>query len=416
VTTDPTNNQNQNQSYAPTGPKRRAARGNVAERRARAKHAVAQPQQEPDRQQEEEEDIPSSRAAKRRPAPVNRKTKRTIRQAIDDFLLAQESSNHTRKTLEWHRGSLGMLATFLEQERQISCIGDFDNSDIRAWLSYIQKTPGPRGLRKAHSNHTYARSVRAFCHWLVDEGYLDESPFARIKMPKYDKPVIRIIEPEEFEKMLSACVPTNESGPLVDRAIARNRAILWLLYDTGIRLAELCNLRLGDVDRRKGRIIVYGKGRKERAIALGVNCLRNFLHYLDRHRPSEEELAEWGNVGDDHVFLSETRQPLTKSGIAQIIKRVRIRAGITDKRISPHIFRHTFAVRFLMAGNDPFSLQALLGHEDLSTVLNYMHRLVQEQKRKFSPGDHLPTRMPGPKETRRQGFQPKDNRGRNGSQ
>jgi integrase/recombinase XerD len=111
-----------------------------------------------------------------------------------------------------------------------------------------------------------------------------------------------------------------------------------------------------------------------------------------------------GSAGEDHLFLSETRTPLTKNGIEMLFKRVRERAGITHKRISPHIFRHTFAIRYLVLGNDPFSLQELLGHEDLSTVKNYMHmndEIIQEQKRKYSPGDHLPTRMPGPRERRR---------------
>jgi site-specific recombinase XerD len=227
------------------------------------------------------------------------------------------------------------------------------------------------------------------------------------------KPLIRIIEPEEFERLLQACTPPGEMGPLADRAAARNRAILWLLYDTGIRLAELCNLRLEDFDRKHGTIIVQGKGSKERRIALGNNCLRNLLYYLDRHRPDEEELAQWGSSGEDHLFLSETRLPLTKNGVSLLMKRVRQRAGITDKRISPHIFRHTFAVRYLILGNDPFSLQELLGHEDLSTVLNYMHmndETRQAQKRKFSPGDHLPTRMPGPREDRRRGFRKKSSR------
>jgi integrase len=93
-----------------------------------------------------------------------------------------------------------------------------------------------------------------------------------------------------------------------------------------------------------------------------------------------------------------------------LFSRLRKRAGITDKRISPHILRHTFAVRYLVLGNDPFSLQELLGHEDMTTVKNYMHMndtTIQDQKRKYSPGDHLPTRMPGPREIRRKGYRAK---------
>ena len=156
-----------------------------------------------------------------------------------------------------------------------------------------------------------------------------------------------------------------------------------------------------------------GKGSKERRIALGNTCQRSLLHYLDRHRPGEEELAEWGSAGEDHLFLSETRQPLTKNGMEMLFKRLKARAGITGKRISPHILRHTFAIRYLMLGNDPFSLQELLGHEDLSTVKNYMHMndgMIQEQKRKYSPGDHLPTRTQESKEARRTGFIPKTRR------
>jgi site-specific recombinase XerD len=165
-------------------------------------------------------------------------------------------------------------------------------------------------------------------------------------------------------------------------------------------------------------IIVNGKGSKERRIALGSNCLRHVLYYLDRHRPDEEELTEWGSAGEDHLFLSETRLPLTNNGVSLMFRRIRKRAGITDKRISPHIFRHTFAIRYLVLGNDPFSLQDLLGHEDIGTVKYYMHmndETIQAQKRKYSPGDHLPTRMPGPRETRRKGFQTRK-RGKQGSE
>jgi site-specific recombinase XerD len=241
---------------------------------------------------------------------------------------------------------------------------------------------------------------------------IERNPFDRVAFPKVGKPLIRIIEPEEFERLLTACTPPGEVGALADRAAARNRAILWVLYDTGIRLSELCGLRTGDFDRKHGLIIVKGKGSKERRIALGQNCLRQLLYYLDRHRPGEEELAEWGSAGRDHLFLSETRLPLTVNGVTLLFARMRKRAGITGKRVSPHILRHTFAIRYLMLGNDPFSLQELLGHEDMATVRLYMHMndaTLQEQKRKYSPGDHLPSRMPGPLSGgRRRGYRTKE--------
>jgi site-specific recombinase XerD len=335
----------------------------------------------------------------------------TVGSDVEDYLLDHEGGNHSLKTLQWHRTALGLLQRFLEQERGITLVGEVDAQDINAWFAHMRKTPGGYGKpRTERTVQTYARSARAFFHWLMRREIIERNPFDRVVFPKVGKPLIRIIEPEEFERLLLACTPPGEVGPLVDRAAARNRAILWLLYDTGIRLGELCNLCLGDFDRKRGLLIVKGKGSKERRIALGNNCLRNLLYYLDRHRPGEEELVEWGSAGEDHLFLSETRLPLTKNGVSLLFKRIRERAGITGKRISPHIFRHSFAVRYLVLGNDPFSLQELLGHEDMTTVKNYMHmndETIQSQKRKYSPGDHLPTRMPGPRESRRRGFQPK---------
>lgn len=321
-----------------------------------------------------------------------------------------------KKANSLHHTALTLLCRFLEEERQITLIGEVAASDISAWFGFLRKTPGGRGkMRSERTVQTYARSARAFFHWLVRRETIERNPFDQVVFPKVGKPLIRIIEPEEFERLLLACTPQQEVGPLVDRAAARNRAILWLLYDTGIRLSELLGLRLGAFDRKHGLIVVQGKGSKERRIALGTNCLRNLLYYLDRHRPDEEELAEWGSSGEDHLFLSETRLPLTVNGMTLLFARLRKRAGITGKRVSPHIFRHTFAIRYLINGGDPFSLQDLLGHEDIATVKMYMHmndETLQEQKRRFSPGDHLPSRMPGPRESRRWGYRTRDPRPR----
>ena len=340
-----------------------------------------------------------------------RRVSTTIGHAIDDYLLDHEGGNHSAKTLEWHRTALGLMRTYFEKERGITLVGEVEAADINSWFAYMRKSPGGHGkVRSERTIQTYARSARAFFHWLVRRETISSNPFDRVVFPKVGKPLIHTIDAEEFERLLLACTPPNETGPIAERAAVRNRAILWVLYDTGIRVSELCGLRLSDFDRRHSILTVTGKGSKERRIALGNNCLRNLLYYLDKHRPDEEELAEWGSAGEDHLFLSETRLPLTKNGVTLLFKRIRERAGITDKRINPHILRHSFAIRYLVLGNDPFSLQELLGHEDMTTVKNYMHmndETIQSQKRKYSPGDHLPSRMPGPRETRRRGYRAK---------
>jgi integrase/recombinase XerD len=342
---------------------------------------------------------------------AKRRSKVTVDRAIDDYLDDHAGGNHSEKTLEWHRIALGLLQTFLEHERGITFVDQIDAPDLTAWFTHLRKAPGARGkIRTERTVQTYARSARAFFHWLVRQGWLVENPFERVAFPKVGKPLIKTISDEEFEQLLLACAPPNEEGLFAERAAVRNRAILWLFYDSGIRLSELINLRVGDFDRKHGIITVKGKGAKERRIALGQNCLRNLLLYLDRYRPDEQELEEWGSLGEDHLFLAETRKPLTKNGVTLLFARLKKRAGITGKRISPHILRHTFAIRYLKLGKDPFSLQELLGHEDMATVKLYMHMNdddIQEQKRKYSPGDHLPASIPGPRETRRRGYKVK---------
>ncbi len=322
---------------------------------------------------------------------------KTIRAAADDFLLDRESRNFSPKTLLQHRTSLAHLVNFLDKQHQVVCLSQLEAVHLRAWLVFLAKEPGKRGKsripRTTRTCRWYGQSMHAFCNWLYAEQYIEENPAERVQLPKLEKPMIRIIEFEEFEALLAVCAAPQEKGFIADRNAARNRAILWVLWDTGIRVGELCDMRLSNFDRRQGTLIVFGKGRKERRVALGRNALRALLYYLDRWRQDADELEEIGNPNEEHVFLSEGGQALTIHGIEMLFKRLRQRTGLTGKRISAHIFRHTFAVRYLMLGGDIFSLQELLGHEDISTIKNYMHLNdvnVQAQKRKFSPGDSVP--------------------------
>ena len=393
-------------SEKPKTPPKRGSK-QVTEARARAQRAKLDTQKQEHVQQNVASNTHPKAKGKgtQRDLQAKRRATTTIARAIEDYLQDHEGGNHSDKTLEWHTISLGLMRTYLEQERAITLVGEIDAPDISGWFASMRKVPGKHGkIRSERTIQTYARSARAFFHWLVRRETIESNPFDRVTFPKVGKPLIQTITAEEFEQLLLACTAPDETGPIAERASVRNRAIFWLLYDTGIRVSELCGLRVNDFDRKHGIITVKGKGSKERRIALGNNCIRNVLYYLDRHRPDEEELGEWGSSGEDHLFLAETRTPLTKNGVEMLFKRVRERVGIVDRRMSPHILRHTFAIRYLVSGGDPFSLQELLGHEDLETVKMYMRmndEMIQGQKRKFSPGDHLPTRMPGPKEGRR---------------
>ncbi len=387
----------------------------VTQERAKAQRAKLDAQAEArheQKEQEEQETAIQMTQHKKTGREEVQARRRLIATLIDAYIQDHIGGNHSEKTLEWHQTALGLMQHFFQEVLDITQIEEVEADDISAWFAHLRKTLGARGkLRSERTIQTYARSARAFFHWLIRRGTLEVNPFDRVVFPKVGRPLIQTITDEEFEQLLFACAPPNETGLLAERATVRNRAILWLLYDTGIRVSELTNLRVDDVDRKKGVITVLGKGSKERRVALGQNCLRNLSYYMDKYRPNAEELAEWGSAGEDHLFLSETRQPLTKNGMEMLFKRLKTRAGITGKRISPHILRHTFAMNYLLKSNDPFSLQELLGHEDLTTVLNYIHMndaVLQEQKRKYSPGDHIPTRMPGPREMRRRGIQPKE--------
>ncbi len=404
-----------NSSYAANteqskGPGKRANKkgSRVTQARAQAQRAKLDAQAQISQQQKEQEAVIPTTPNKKTVRQDLQANRRVIAILIEAYIQDHIGGNSSQKTLEWHRTALRLLRLFFEEELDITQIDEVEADDISAWFAHLRSTPGARGkVRSERTVQTYARSARAFFHWLVRRSTLENNPFERVVFPKVGRPLIQTITTEEFEKLLLACAPPHETGPFAERAAVRNRAILWLLYDTGIRVSELTNLHVSDLDRKKGVVTVLGKGAKERRVALGQNCLRNLSYYLDKHRPDAAELAEWGSAGEDHLFLSETRQPLTKNGMEMLFKRLKARAGITGKRISPHIFRHTFAMNYLIKSNDPFSLQELLGHEDLTTVLNYIHMndtVLQEQKRKYSPGDHIPTRMPGPRETRRKSF------------
>ncbi|HXX79225.1 MAG TPA: hypothetical protein VEI53_12070, partial [Ktedonobacteraceae bacterium] len=130
---------------------------------------------------------------------VSRRSGKTIKTAVGDFLLDHQSQNHSPQTLRWHTIALDHFVSFLEREHQVRTLQALEAVHIRAWLVFLEKEVGPRGkVRAARTRRWYAQSMHAFCHWMHDEKYVEEDPAARVKLPKIEKPLIRIIEFEEF--------------------------------------------------------------------------------------------------------------------------------------------------------------------------------------------------------------------------
>ncbi|MBA2284619.1 MAG: site-specific integrase, partial [Ktedonobacteraceae bacterium] len=167
-----------------------------------------------------EEALPHTRGKSTQASLLSkRRASATMEGAIADYLLDHEGGNASQKTIQWHQTALGLLRSFLEEERGIRLVGEVDAPDINAWFAFMRKTPASRGkIRSERTIQTYARSARAFFHWLVRRETIERSPFDRVVFPKVGKPLIRILESDEFERLLVACTPPGEIGPLADRA------------------------------------------------------------------------------------------------------------------------------------------------------------------------------------------------------
>jgi site-specific recombinase XerD len=232
---------------------------------------------------------------------------------------------------------------------------------------------------------------------------LEHTPLVRAIMPKAGKKVLHLLEPGEFERLLLACRAGAESDVSVERAAARNRAILWVFLDTGIRVSELCGLRLSDVDCEQRALRIQEKGGKERWVMLSANGWYQLLSYLEQYRP-KGGCSQGKRVEEDHLFLSEWYEPLTINAITLLFDRLRKRAGIIEKPVSPSVLRDTFAVRFLQAGGTLEALRDLLGLRDLAALKRYarLSTYKSEHDQPKEPSEVQPSRPRSARQTKRQ--------------
>jgi integrase/recombinase XerD len=216
-----------------------------------------------------------------------------------------------------------------------------------------------------------ARSVhaaRGFFRFAIREGRLQTDPMENLKAPRAFKALPRFLSGAQVDALLAA--------PDVARPLGvRDRAVLEVLYATGLRVSELISLRVLDVDLRMGLVTCFGKGRKERLVPLGAEAQRWVRRYLDEVRA---RLARGREV--PVLFLSNRGRGLSRMGLWGLVRRHAVTAGV-QAVLTPHVLRHSFATHLLERGADLRALQAMLGHADISTTQIYTH-VTRERLRK----------------------------------
>jgi len=231
-------------------------------------------------------------------------------------------------------------------------VEELARADIRKWIASL----GREGLAPA-SVARVVSAARGFFRFLMLDGHITHDPAADLDTPQRPANLPKFLTEDEIEKLLAAPDVSTGEG-------LRDRAMLELMYATGLRVSEVISLQLSDVDLDGGLVLCRGKGSKQRRVPIGKSA----MHWLEKYLKSR---ARFLNTSAQRLFINERGRPLTRQVAWSIIKRYAAGMGRSD--VSPHTLRHSFATHLLQRGADSRSLQALLGHSDLSTTQIYTH-------------------------------------------
>jgi integrase/recombinase XerD len=259
-----------------------------------------------------------------------------------------------QNTLGGYRRDLKQLAGWLRESRGrgLAQAGQADLLEYLAWR--VRRRARPRTTGRLLS------SVKRFYRFLLRQGRIEEDPSLRIEAPRIPRGLPRSLSEQDVERLLSAPDPEQPLG-------MRDRAMLEVLYASGLRVSELVGLKAVEVSLDMGVLRVLGKGAKERLVPLGEEALAWVRRYLARARP-----AILRGRAAEALFVTARARPMTRQAFWQLVRRYAGRAGI-GPGISPHTLRHAFATHLLNHGADLRVVQLLLGHSDVSTTQIYTH-------------------------------------------
>ena len=256
-------------------------------------------------------------------------------------------------TCEAYRRDLSLFAEYLEGEHALPVTAG--QSQVAGFMEHLQK----HGVQ-SRSIARKLSCLRGFYKWLLLDKRITHDPTVNLESPASWKILPKALAPSEIDRMMDHA-GTAADHPQADAVALRDRAIVEVLYAGGVRVSELTGLGVQDLSLPEGRMLVRGKGDKERLVPLGRMAIEALEAYLTRGRPS---LAR--RPGEGRLFLSVRGAALTRQWVWQLVKRLDIRA-------SPHVLRHSCATHMVENGADLRTVQTLLGHADISTTQVYTH-------------------------------------------
>jgi len=243
------------------------------------------------------------------------------------------------------------------------------------WNTHPNRDPVP-GKLSPFTIRKEIRILKGFGTWLNREGF--NNPFSDLVVPREPKRLVSVLSDEEIEKIIASINPTTPIG-------SRLYAVILFLLDSGPRIGEVVSAKLPDLNLESRQVRIIGKGNKERIVPFGSRTGKAFLQYIHLHRPSPM-LPEYVQL-----FLSMDGMPMTRGSLSSVLHRLKKSSGVN--RLHAHLFRHTFAVKYLMNGGDVMTLQRILGHESLEITKRYLslsNAQVKIRYDSFSPVDRLP--------------------------
>lgn len=289
-----------------------------------------------------------------------------VRRYFDYLRYERRYSKHT---LLNYQIDIEEWITFCQQQKEIELF-NINYRHVRRYLEYCHT--------QQFNRNTVSRklsALRSFYQFLLKENIIQSNPFLIIKSPKIGQTLPNFLYEEEMEMLFNSIDQRSVLG-------CRNYALLELLYATGIRVSECCQMSLTQLNKELGLILIHGKGGKDRYIPIGEFALEALDAYLEKSRP---KLLAKSKIETDILFLNHLGTPLTERGVRDILNRM-TKQTAQHIKLAPHMIRHTFATHLLNHGADLRSVQELLGHEHLSSTQIYTHVSKEHLKQAYTIG------------------------------